>query len=108
VRTRITDQGAQSLAGIPGLTHLNLDYTKTGDEGLAHLRRLPALEELRLDSANITDAGAAHLAAMKQLRLLNLYHTLVGEAAYQRLRRELPACRIIWDRDSSLPNRRGS
>jgi hypothetical protein len=32
----------------------------------------------------------------------------VTEPGYQKLKAALPGCRIIWDRDSSLPTRRGS
>jgi hypothetical protein len=39
---------------------------------------------------------------------LNLYHTLVTETGYQNLKAALPDCRIIWERESSLPTRRGS
>jgi hypothetical protein len=42
------------------------------------------------------------------LKVLNLYHTLVTEPGYRKLKEALPGCQIIWDRDSSLPTRRGS
>jgi hypothetical protein len=48
------------------------------------------------------------LGAHGSLTVLNLYHTLVTQKGYDSLRTALPACRIVWDRDSSLPNRRGS
>ena len=44
----------------------------------------------------------------RKLKLLNLYHTLVTEKGLETLKAALPACHIIWDRDSSLPTRRGS
>ncbi len=37
-----------------------------------------------------------------------LHHTLVTEKAYEDLKKTLPDCRIIFDRDSALPNRRHS
>src|SRR5262245_21892683 len=45
---------------------------------------------------------------MANLRFLNLYHTMVTEKGYEQLKVALPACQIIFDRDSSLPNRRKS
>ncbi len=48
------------------------------------------------------------LKSVGTLRLVNLYHTLVTENGYRALTQALPACKIVWDRDSSLPNRRGS
>ena len=66
------------------------------------------LVELRLDSAAVTDAGAEQLKSISTLKFLNLYHTLVTETGYHDLSASLPGCKIVWDRDSSLPNRRGS
>jgi hypothetical protein len=64
--------------------------------------------DLSLDTGNITDAGAEVLSKMTTLKRLNLYHTLVSEKAYETLKRSLPECTIVYDRDSSLPNRRKS
>ena len=107
VRTRISAASAATLQAWTKLERLNLDYTTFNDEGVKAISSLP-LRELRLDSANITDAGIASLSAMKSLKLVNLYHTLVSEEAHGRLVRALPDTKIIWDRDSKLPNRRGS
>jgi hypothetical protein len=38
--------------------------------------------------------------------LLNVYHTAVTEKAFNRFKAAEPACQVIWDRDSALPNRR--
>jgi len=108
VRTRVSDRGLESIGKLQNLVRLNLDYTAVSDAGLAHLARLERLTELKLNSATVTDAGLAQLKALAGLQVLNLYHTLVTEKGYQELRAALPNCRIIWDRNSSLPNRRGS
>jgi hypothetical protein len=68
----------------------------------------PRLRELRLDSTNVSDAGLASLRAMTELRSLNLYHTRVTEKGYEELKTALPGCQIVFDRDSSQPNRRRS
>jgi Leucine-rich repeat (LRR) protein len=107
VRTSIDATAAATLARFTKLEQLNLDYTSFNDEGLKSIAALP-LKELRLDSANITDASVDVLSNMKSLRLLNLYHTLVSEEGHARLVKALPQTKIIWDRDSKLPNRRGS
>jgi hypothetical protein len=78
------------------------------DAGLRTLASMPSLSELLLDTAGITDAGLEPLRTQANLKVLNLYHTLVTQKGFDSLRSALPACRIIWDRDSSLPNRRGS
>jgi Leucine-rich repeat (LRR) protein len=107
-RTRVTDKGLAALLGLTRLRALNLNYTQVTDAGLATLKQLPALQDLALDTGAITDKGLDTLATMTNLRRLNLYHTLVTEAGQKRLQAALPACRIVFDRDSSLPNRRGS
>ena len=97
------------LRRLPKLRHLNLDYTNVSDKGVAELSTArPELEWLRLDSGNITDAAIDSLAKLKALKHLNLYHTLVTEAGVARLKAALPDAQIIYDRDSSLPNRRRS
>jgi hypothetical protein len=45
---------------------------------------------------------------MRNLRLLNLYHTLITDKGYNQLKAALPNCKIVWDRESALTNRRGS
>jgi hypothetical protein len=47
------------------------------------------------------------LASMRALKSLNLYHTLVTEKGLARLKTALPDCGIVFDRDSTLPARRG-
>jgi dihydroorotase/N-acyl-D-amino-acid deacylase len=108
-RTRVSDPGVDAIQKLTALKRLNLDYTTVSDKSLQLLRQsLPKLVELRLDSANISDAGLQTLRGMAGLRVLNLYHTLVTEKGYEDLKKNLPDCRIIFDRDSSLPNRRHS
>ena len=58
--------------------------------------------------AHVGDAAIDVLASMKSLKLVNIYHTLISEEAHGRLVKALPQTRIVWDRDSKLPNRRGS
>lgn len=108
-RTRVTDASAAAIAALPKLRRLNLDYTTVSDKGVATITAaLPQLESLRLDSGNITDAAIDSFTKLTALRQLNLYHTLVTEAGAARLKAALPQARIIYDRDSSLPNRRRS
>ncbi len=46
------------------------------------------------------------LQSMTSLRELNIYHTLVTEKGMLALKTALPDCKIVFDRDSALPNRR--
>jgi N-acyl-D-aspartate/D-glutamate deacylase/Leucine-rich repeat (LRR) protein len=108
-RTRATDAALPSLAAMKNLRRLNLDYTSVTDKGLVTLAEsLPQLEQLRLDTATITDSGVDTLLRLKNLKELNLYHTLITDAGFERLKSGLPDCRIIYDRESALPNRRRS
>lgn len=108
-RTRVTDDGVAAIAQLHTLKRLNLDYTAVSDKGLKAIQTaLPDLAELRLDSSGLTDASTDTLSAMKKLQVLNLYHTLITQKGYEALKQALPGCKIIFDRDSSLPNRRHS
>ena len=57
-RTRLTEKGIESLAGIRTLQALTLDYLPVTDKALESLKTLPALKQLSLDNTNITDRGA--------------------------------------------------
>ncbi len=108
-RSRLTDSAITAIAAVRSVRHLNLDYTGITDKGVAALAEaLPDIETLRLDTGNITDASVPVLSRLKKLRELNLYHTLVTQEGFDKLKAALPETRIIWDRDSSLPNRRRS
>ncbi len=45
-------------------------------------------------------------ASLSGLKSLNIYHTQVTEKAFASFKAAVPACKVVWDRDSSLPNRR--
>lgn len=107
VRTRLGPAAGDTLKLFTKLERLNLDYTTVNDAVVAQIAALP-LRELKLDSTNVSDAAVEQLATMRTLRDLNLYHTTVGETAHDKLKQALPQTKIVWDRDSKLPNRRGS
>jgi hypothetical protein len=105
-RTLAGNVTAQTLASLGNLQTIVLDYTALNDAGVALLRKLPQLADLSIDNTNVTDKAVADLQGMTRLQSLNLYHTLVSEKGYEEIRRALPACKIVFDRDSALPNRR--
>ena len=107
VRTRLTGASAETIRLFTKLEQLNLDYTTFNNEGLKQILGLP-LKELRLDSTNLSDEAVDSLAALQTLQYVNLYHTLISEQGHARLVKALPKAKIVWDRDSKLPNRRGS
>ena len=59
-------------------------------------------------SARITDEGIKYLETIRGLKKLDLYHTLVTVEGKAALERALPECEIVFDADSSKPNRRRS
>jgi hypothetical protein len=83
-----------------------LDFTSITDKGVESLKGLPKLQELTFDSLDITDQGAETLASMPNLKSVDLYHTLVSEKGYEKIKAALPACQIYWEKDSALPTRR--
>ena len=83
-----------------------MDYTARGDKGRAWWLSLPGLREWSIDNTNVTDASVAVLKSLAGLRSLNLYHTLISEKGYGELSAGLTGCKIVFDRDSALPNRR--
>lgn len=107
-RTVVAARHADLIAAFAELEVLRLDYTTIDDAGVAKFQALSGLRELSLDSASLTDGAIPALSAMKGLKRLNLYHTMVTEEGHRKLRDALPQAEIVWDRDSSLPNRRRS
>ena len=85
---------------------VKLDYTAVDDKGIQSLKTLPGVVELSIDNTNVTDASVGAFKAMPTLQSLNLYHTLISEKGYGELKDGLPSCKIVFDRDSALPNRR--
>jgi len=93
---------------LTSLIELNLDYTEVTDKGIAALSGLNKLESLSLDSTHVTDKSASIVRGLGALTSINLYHTLVTDKGLEQVRSALPKCHIIFDAESSLPNRRRS
>jgi hypothetical protein len=98
----------EAIAKMPAIVELNLDYTEVGDEGLAHISPDALIESLHLDATHVTDESVDVLTKLTRLRKLDLYHTLVTEEGKKRLDAALPDCEVVFDVDSSRPNRRRS
>lgn len=75
--TAVTDAGLVHLQGLFNLEVLMLWDTAVTDEGLFLLRHLTSLRHLGLGNTAITDTGLAHLFALHRLRLLQLWGTEV-------------------------------
>jgi hypothetical protein len=78
------------------LQWLGLTETAVDDDVADFLSGMPGITELRLTRSRITDAIVPHLCRMTRLRSLDVSETAVTRAGAERLKRDLPACRVIW------------
>jgi hypothetical protein len=119
--TKLTDAGLTHVGKITTLEKLRLENTAITDEGLRYLGNLHNLNEIILTNTAITDAGVAYLTEHQNLTLVGLDGTQitdeclglvpriaalstlvirktdVSESAVNRLRNEMPNCRIGSD-----------
>lgn len=70
------------------------------DDDLTCLAGLPHLRTLILTSTPLTDAGLEHLRDLEQLTFVDLRFTHVTPAGVKRLRRWLPAAKILYRSDT--------
>ena len=102
---KVTDEGLVHLSGLSGLKSLLFGYVKITDQGMIHLRKLSNLEVLHLGigfKAEFNDGGLVHLKNLKKLRKLDFSYTRVSDEAMEKLKAELPECRI--SRTNSVPD----
>lgn len=83
-----------------------VDYIYLGEEvgneelrEIANLEGLDHLERLVIVESRITDEGLVHLTKFPRLRDVYFRGTRVSEAGVERLRRELPECEIVVERE---------
>lgn len=86
VRSPITDEGLQYLAGLKSLRRLDLSgQQQVHGSGLAQLTGLSNLEEINLSKTGVTNAGLAHLGGFSSLQNVNLAQTSIGDAGVAHL-----------------------
>ena len=93
-RTKVTDAGLKSLAGMKNLTEVHLEGTAVTDAGLDNLTGLASLEYLNLYGTKVTDAGAKKLTKLAKLKALYLWQTAVTKAGAAELKKALPKTHI--------------
>jgi Leucine-rich repeat (LRR) protein len=123
--TRVNDAAIASLTNLKKLRSLDLGLTGLGNAGLVHLAKLPRLESLGVmyqegfGGTKVTAEGLQHLAEHKTLSKLDLTGTKISDAdlpkfrsvanlkqltisgtaitaaGANKLRKQLPGCRII-------------
>lgn len=101
-RTKVTDAGLATLAGMKNLTRLHLENTGISDGGLVHLAGLSRLEYLNLYNTRVTDAGLARLHGLKSLKKLYLWQSQATPAGVEPLRQAIPGLvvNLGWDQES--------
>ena len=82
-----TNAGLASLAGLNGLTNLDLFWHVTGvtADGFAHLASLPNLATLGADGQLSDDAAMGHIAAIPGLRSLRAQGSVATDAGFEAL-----------------------
>ncbi len=96
--TPITDRGLRDLATrYPRLSLLHIGESKITEAGLPALLKLPTLKELGLFRLPLTDNAVDILAQCRSLTFLSIVGTKITRRGTERLRGELPECRIESD-----------
>jgi hypothetical protein len=92
--------GKGEFMGRFGVHRLYLGRSRLDDTQLATLRArleaLPSLETLDLSQTRITDAGLNELYGLARLQRLILYSNALSAPAVNKLRSELPDCKILY------------
>ena len=95
-RSKVTDAGLASLAGMKNLKKLHLPNTAVTDAGIDSLLVLTNLEYLNLFNTKITDAGLAKLEKLPNLKRLFVWQTGATKPAAEALHAKLPGLVINW------------
>jgi Leucine-rich repeat (LRR) protein len=94
-RTKVSDQGLESLVSI-GLTRLNLDDNPAiGDMGMEQVAKMTTLEWLHVGKTKITDAGLAKLETLNRLAELRINDTVVSEEALKQFQQKIPSLKTV-------------
>ncbi len=94
-----TDAGLANLAGLAGITELDLFWHVTAltSAGFAHLRALPNLVSLGADGKLSDNEAMRHFAAIPRLRVLRCQESAATDEGFEALSRSATLARI-WGR----------
>ncbi len=100
-RSKVTDAGLASLAGMKNLKKLHLPNTAVTDAGIDALLGLGQLEYLNLFNTKITDVGLAKLEKLPKLKRLFVWQTGATKPAAEALHAKLPevVINLGWDQE---------
>jgi hypothetical protein len=99
ISTPISDDGLKHLAHLTQMRQLLLDRTRISDAGLVHLSKMVNIDEwLGLAETRITDKGLKHLTHFVNARSINLLRSYVTNQGGYWLTQQLPKCHVSYAR----------
>jgi hypothetical protein len=93
---RIRNDHLDELQAFPHLEYLSLEQSKVTDAGMKRLETLYNLAGLRLKGTAITDLSIDSIGRLQNLREVNLENTNVTKNGIEKLRKQLPDCKIAY------------
>ena len=70
-KTRITDAGMQSIAGLTKLTDVSFSGTKLTDAGMVHVKGLTQLRNLYVSETDVTAKGLALVPTKEKMVMMS-------------------------------------
>jgi hypothetical protein len=92
--TDFTGDGLRHLASWQDLEHLSVFSTPFEDGAAKHLSQFPALKAFVAHDTFLTDASIDSLVKLANLKVAWVSKTKISPAGMERLRKQLPACRV--------------
>lgn len=102
VEASVTDEVMPALVRFPSLLYITLERTAITGEDLGRLAELPHLLELDISDTAVGGNAVSELSAIKGLRALLAFNTQLTSGDIERLREQLPRCKMIYDYATSL------
>ena len=100
--TRITDVGLMNIATMTKLIRLSVGRTSVTDQGIKSIVKCNDIADLDLNNTAITDQCLPYLYKCKKLLFLNIENTGITAAGIDRLKKELPNCRVKFTKLHNL------
>ena len=83
------------MAKLRQLRYLSLSSSRITDAVIDTVAMLPALEELMVDYPSITDVGAERLCDLRKLKCRSLNDRLISDATARQLKERIPIVEVL-------------
>ncbi|MGE0378450.1 MAG: hypothetical protein AB7Q45_23835 [Planctomycetaceae bacterium] len=90
------------LDGLPNLTMLHLERTKSTDAGLVHVHKLDKLEMILLNGSPITEHGLMQLASLPSLISVAAWNTQITHEGAQKFVERVPKAMVHLGDDGKV------